>query len=65
LKFIKGIESAVLENSDAMKTEDIELKKSDEGDDNGGGDAVDTKDVVVANTISEVSINVRPWRMVL
>lgn len=55
----------MLENSDAMKTEDIELKKSDEGDDNGGGDAVDTKDVVVANTISEVSINVRPWRMVL
>jgi len=64
LKFIKDIGSAVLENSDAADTEDTGLKKSDDdGDDNG--DAVDTEDVDGVNTISEVSANVRLWRMVL
>lgn len=54
----------MLENSDAADTEDTGLKKSDDdGDDNG--DAVDTEDVDGVNTISEVSANVRLWRMVL
>ena len=62
LKFIKDIGSAVLEDSDATGTEDTGLKKTDDNaDDNGGGDAVDTEDVVGINTISEVSANVRLW----
>jgi len=62
LKFIKDIGSAVLEDSDAIGTEDTGLKMTDDNaDDNGGGDAVDTEDVVGVNTISEVSANVRLW----
>lgn len=53
----------MLEDSDAMETKDTGLKNSDDGDDNSGGDAVDTKDVV--NTISEVSTDVRLWRILL
>jgi len=62
LKFIKDIGSAVLEDSDATGTEDTGLKKTDDNaGDNGGGDAVDTEDVVGINTISELSANVRLW----